>query len=109
MYTINLAYASIWFISLAATGAQFDRPTLMNISAGVFGGAVTQFITNDERNPSRKKIVGEMMAAAAMGFVAYATTGNHEPPTIVLALGLGGGGSLGWSKFVKKYQDWMGK
>lgn len=109
MYTLNLAYASIWFVSLAATGAQFDMPVWMNIGAGVFGGAISQCVTNDERNPSKKKIVGEMMAAAAMGYVAYATTGTHEPSTIVLAMGLGGGGSLSWSKFVKKYQDWMGK
>lgn len=106
-YTVNLAYASIWLATLLAAGGEINTPSIACIAAGVFGGAITQCITADERKPTRKVMIGEMMAAAVMGLGAYATSGVHDPKTLVMAAALGGGGSLSWSKFVKKYQDWI--
>ncbi len=106
-YPLNLAFASLWFASVLAAGGDVTTPSIACIAAGVFGGAISQCLTADERKPTVKVMIGEMMAAAVMGLAAYAASGIHDPKTLVMAAGMGGGGSLGWSKFVKKYQDWM--
>jgi len=111
MYYLNLAFASLWMASMLAVtgGTQIDSTVFMYMASGMFGGAITQCITADERKPPMLVIVGEMGAALVMGVAAYAMTGNHDLKTLIMSAGMGGGGSLSWSKLVKKYQDLMGK
>lgn len=109
MQTFNLAISAGWLTLTLATGGDVNAPALACVAASVFGGAITQCVTADERKPTRKVIVGEIGAAAVMGLAAFASSGVHDAKTLVMAAAMGGGGSLGWSKLVKKYQDLMGK
>lgn len=108
MPSLHLAYSSMGLAATLAAGGADTTPSIACAVAGVFGGAITQCLTADERKPTRKVFVGEMLAAGVMGFAAYVWAESHDPSTILTAIGMGGGGSLAWAKLVARYQKFIG-
>jgi len=108
MEIMHLAFSSIWLATLLSAGGADSTPGIACTVAGVFGGAITQCLTADERKPTRKVFIGEMLAAGVMGFAAFAWAETHNPVTLLTAIAMGGGGSLGWSKLVARYQKMIG-
>lgn len=82
--------------------------------AGMFGGAIMQLLTFDERQPTRKLILGEILASFVMGLFAYVIHmmgGATEFRYAFLgAIALGATGSVGFRQIVKRLAPhWLDK
>lgn len=112
-----LCSSGILICALEVTAVPIEKiPIIVTAIAGVFGGAITQCTTYDERKPTKKVLIGEIMMSAVFGFAVYAApetfsymTGVKLPPSIsgvtspiILGAILAGAGS---SKMWKKYAN----
>lgn len=100
---MQLAFASLWLSTLLASGGWDSAPSIACTAAGVFGGTITQLLTIDKNKPTRKVLMGEMLASGFMGFSIFAASGNHEPKVLVAAVIAGGGGSAAYHGIIKRY------
>lgn len=82
-------------------------PHIACIIAGVIGGTIVQLKTVDERRPTRKVILGDLLASAVGGFMAYVTflvIGKEDffEAVLLSAVLYGGAGSAGFMAAVEK-------
>jgi len=98
----------VWLATVTATATYSLTPAIACAIAGTVGGLITQLLTSEERRPSLRVFIGELMASCVMGYIAFSVMENHDPKTLVAAVLAGGSGSMGWHKLVDLYQKRLG-
>jgi 4-amino-4-deoxy-L-arabinose transferase-like glycosyltransferase len=79
-------------------------------SAGMFGGAITQLLTLDERNPTRKVIIGEILCGLVGGWGTYvlSSSGLDIRQAVLAAILAGAMGSALFKAAVKRMKPaWL--
>ena len=109
---IQLAIATGCGAILLASGNDFV-PDFACGAAGLFGGAVMQLLTLDERKrPSWVLLLGEILASATMGWGTYVVSGYAEDIKIrvcvLAAIAAGATGSMGFRWLIKLFRPkWL--
>ena len=101
----QLALATGFGAILLASGNDFV-PDFACVAGGLFGGAVMQLLTLDERkHPTKKLLLGEILASAIMGWFTYVISGYAEEVEIrvcvMAAIVAGATGSIGFRWLIK--------
>lgn len=101
----QLAVATGFAAFLLASGNEFV-PDFACVAGGLFGGSVMQLLTLDERkHPTKKLLLGEILASAIMGWGTYVMSGYAEDVEIrvcvLAAIAAGATGSIGFRGLIK--------
>lgn len=109
-----LGYLKLRTAGVMATIIMFSNPVhqlaFMNALFGIAGGGIYQLLTYDERKPTLKYMLGDLLCSSVLGFASDVFLDTEPLQAVVYAIVAGFGGSVSFTGLVKKYRPaWLPK